>query len=726
MSTISTWVSYGKLQIQALVSLFEFCLSTSSWQGEMAKVPLFTVLCVLFSCTAGNPIHSPHTGKVSNGQSSLTFVFQNNLNASDDQNHVGAILLEPSAPPGGGAGCQAIGESLITQATIQNYSSDFSEALAYLNFKYGIGPSFQIDNSVLSVTGKGCSFAAQSHHKRLPLLCTQSSNANLPPNSTATPANEVTVATKDNSFLGFRNQKSFRFLGIRYADQPARFTYSQLSTQKGQTINATAYGSICVQPYQTSGSEDCLFLNIQTPYLPKQGSSKNLRPVLFWIHGGGFTGGTGNDPQTDGGNLASREDIVVVTFNYRLSTLGFLAIPGTDIKGNFGIGDQIIALKWTIANIASFGGDPKRITIMGDSAGAGSVRALLGSPPAIGLYQGAIAMSNLGGGEDLGLDSNYGTTYSSYLTIAESYNISGLPTINGTNCTRSSLAASIACLKTANATEMVNLPAPARYVVQDGTIVTTPELTLTPNPGTAHVPVIFGTTTNDGASFSTYVANATNLTYALEQGLGITTYWANQIIDSGLFPFYDTGNFTHDAFNVTQRVATDNTFRCIDQATVYAGAITHTFPAAYYYDFAREVNGYDPNGLGGPPVTPGYPNGNPNLPYFRLHSGDLPWVFGNFFVPLRDDADLWSTQLVSSYWGAFIKTGQPNPDIRELAVRGRSYERTVEAVRSTGMWEAVRGREGPIKELDWPARTRGFIDVVQCQWLNYSLSYYVD
>jgi carboxylesterase type B len=85
-------------------------------------------------------------------------------------------------------------------------------------------------------------------------------------------------------------------------------------------------------------------LNIQTPYIPKAGSNKDLRPVLFWIHGGGFEGGTGADRVSDGGHLASREDIVVVSFNYRLGTLGFLAIPGTDIRGNYGIADQIVAL----------------------------------------------------------------------------------------------------------------------------------------------------------------------------------------------------------------------------------------------------------------------------------------------------------------------------------------------------------------------------------------------
>ena len=111
----------------------------------------------------------------------------------------------------------------------------------------------------------------------------------------------------------------------------------------GQTINATEYGPEC--PQNGAGAEFCLYLNIQTPYLPKQGSTADLRPVFFWIHGGGFTSGSAADPGTDGGNLASREDIVVVQIQYRLSTLGFLAIPGTDITGNYGIADQINALE---------------------------------------------------------------------------------------------------------------------------------------------------------------------------------------------------------------------------------------------------------------------------------------------------------------------------------------------------------------------------------------------
>lgn len=101
-----------------------------------------------------------------------------------------------------------------------------------------------------------------------------------------------------------------------------------------------------------------------------------------------------------------------MTINYRLSTYGFLAVPGY-LPGNYGLGDQITALDWVIANIERFGGDPKRITIAGQSAGAGSVRVMLGSPKAIGKFQGAVAMSNLGLDFALGLGSGYGTTYSS-------------------------------------------------------------------------------------------------------------------------------------------------------------------------------------------------------------------------------------------------------------------------------------------------------------------------
>lgn len=154
-----------------------------------------------------------------------------------------------------------------------------------------------------------------------------------------------------------------------------------------------------------------MFLNIWTTYLPKhEGLNKNLKPVILWIHGGAFTGGTGSDPTFDGSNLASRGDVVVVTINYRLGTLGFLALNDGLTNGNYGLADQITALDWVRRNVQDFGGDPDRVTIFGQSAGAASVRALVASPKARGKFAGAIMQSNLGG-------LAYGTTYSKYYTI---------------------------------------------------------------------------------------------------------------------------------------------------------------------------------------------------------------------------------------------------------------------------------------------------------------------
>lgn len=187
--------------------------------------------------------------------------------------------------------------------------------------------------------------------------------------------------------------------------------------------------------------------------------------------------------------------------------------------------------------------------------------------------------------------------------------------------------------------------------------------------------VIFGTTANDGASFSTYpTVNVTSETQGLELGLGISAANAQAIIDSGLFPFYNTGNLTLDSFNVTQRVATDNTFRCIDEATVYAGATSGAFKSAYYYTIERTYEGYDPNclgtsGLSQGLVEPGYPYGDPELPYFRLHGSDLGFTYGNQY-PLRDALDLKASQLISGYYAQFTKTGNPNPSLEYLQIRG--------------------------------------------------------
>jgi carboxylesterase type B len=157
----------------------------------------------------------------------------------------------------------------------------------------------------------------------------------------------------NNIFFSFRDRTSFRFYGVRYAPQPERFSYSVPYAGSNGSVSATSFGSECVQ-LGSIGTEDCLFLNIWTPYLPSEESKSNassLKPVMFWMHGGALLGGTGNDNTFDGGSVASRGDIVLVAINYRLSSLGYLALDDGVTNGNFGLGDQINALDWVKAHI---------------------------------------------------------------------------------------------------------------------------------------------------------------------------------------------------------------------------------------------------------------------------------------------------------------------------------------------------------------------------------------
>jgi para-nitrobenzyl esterase len=144
-------------------------------------------------------------------------------------------------------------------------------------------------------------------------------------------------------------------------------------------------------------SEDCLYLNIWSP-----GTDQEKRPVMVYIHGGAFTLGSASDPWYDGTSFAARHNIVVVSLNYRLGILGFVYLKdlaGADAAytANCGLLDQIAALRWVRENIAAFGGDPGQMTVMGESAGAMSIGALLGMPAAQGLFQRAILQSGAAG-----------------------------------------------------------------------------------------------------------------------------------------------------------------------------------------------------------------------------------------------------------------------------------------------------------------------------------------
>ena len=211
------------------------------------------------------------------------------------------------------------------------------------------------------------------------------------------------------------------YKGIRYATA-GRWEYPTPVTHWEGTYQATAYVAACYQPrsfYDEAQvpekafyynefrrgehydySEDCLFLNIWTP--ADAGPDAKL-PVLFYIHGGGFTGGCGHEKHFDGPAWPAK-GVVAVTVNYRLGPLGFACLPELSAEaghtGNYGLYDQLCALQWVHDNIAAFGGDPDRVTLMGQSAGAMSVQQLCLSPLTRGLAAGAVMSSGGGVGEE--------------------------------------------------------------------------------------------------------------------------------------------------------------------------------------------------------------------------------------------------------------------------------------------------------------------------------------
>lgn len=153
--------------------------------------------------------------------------------------------------------------------------------------------------------------------------------------------------------------------------------------------------NICIQFDKATnaviGDEDCLYLNVYTPQLPKNDLA--LLPVMVYIHGGGFVFGSGTDDSVHGPDNIIKKNIVIVSFNYRLGIFGFLSFDRKEAPGNMGLRDQVQALKWVQQNIIKFNGDPNNVTIFGISAGGASVEYLVLSPMAKGLFHKAISQS---------------------------------------------------------------------------------------------------------------------------------------------------------------------------------------------------------------------------------------------------------------------------------------------------------------------------------------------
>nr|XP_034826961.1 juvenile hormone esterase-like [Maniola hyperantus] len=191
----------------------------------------------------------------------------------------------------------------------------------------------------------------------------------------------------------------YSFKGIPYAAPPTgsgRFKAPQPARSWTGIRNATVHGSVCPQfdplfNIYIPGSEDCLFLNVYTPKLPPC----SLLPVMFFIHGGLYITGSGNDDLYGPDFLINQNDVVAVTINYRLDNLGFLVLDTESVPGNAGMKDQVAALRWVRMNIKNFGGDPNKVTIFGESVGSASVALHALSPMSKGLFRRVIGTSGV-------------------------------------------------------------------------------------------------------------------------------------------------------------------------------------------------------------------------------------------------------------------------------------------------------------------------------------------
>lgn len=214
---------------------------------------------------------------------------------------------------------------------------------------------------------------------------------------------ETLVTVETGQLRGFRDADVLVFRGIPYAAAPVgerRWRAPQPAGAWAGVRPATDYGPMCAQPSSAmlrinpaDTSEDCLTLNVATP----DARPARPLPVMVWIHGGGFSQGGGSFPTLNGTEIPGR-GVVLVTINYRLAVFGFLAYPALarpgEPVGNYGLLDVVAALRWVQRNIAAFGGDPRRVTLFGESAGADAVNYLMVMPDARGLFQQAISQSS--------------------------------------------------------------------------------------------------------------------------------------------------------------------------------------------------------------------------------------------------------------------------------------------------------------------------------------------
>lgn len=393
---------------------------------------------------------------------------------------------------------------------------------------------------------------------------------------------------------------------------------------------ADTTGSACPQRGPAPQNEDCLFLNVWTP----RSVAKPL-PVMVWIHGGGFRLGTGNS--SDGAPLASK-GVVLVTLSYRLGVFGFLAHPalsaesGHRASGNQGLMDMVAALEWVRNNIAAFGGDPRRVTIFGESAGGGAVAALMLVPQAKGLFHRAIAESPYVHGWDRPL-----ATRARGWEPAENVGLELGKALGATGET------ALAAMRRATTVEIMKVAEEGPLFRWSGTVwapnvdgwIIPDDPIVMYNAGRVHdVPLIAGVNDNEGALFRARF----------------------NIHDVKAFESYvrtDFGSVASEAiaqYGVTSADAVSGGLDHLVHDMFFAGparlqmrAQTAVSSPAWLYHFAQV-----------PPTPLGKSFG-------ASHTAELPYVFGEVTSGAPwSDADRRVSDLVMRYWTQFAATGDPN------------------------------------------------------------------
>ena len=462
------------------------------------------------------------------------------------------------------------------------------------------------------------------------------------------------VALKDGRVSGVESGGVSAYLGIPYAAPPVgalRWRPPQPAKPWDGVRACTQYGASCIQgnapdhPGKDSGaqSEDCLYLNVWTPAKTRH----ERLPVMVWIHGGGFISGSGALPAPGGTMLGSIEHVIVVSFNYRLGVFGFLAHPQLsqesphDVSGNYGLLDQMEALRWVRRNIAAFGGDPGRVTIFGQSAGGQSVIAQLVSPLSRGLFSRAASESPRYQDRGIGLWST--------LTLEEQEQegeeiADGLGIPDGPGQAAALRKVSAARLATATAPAprslplmFVQPPQPSFQPVVDGYVLPAEPWKLLRSGKWAHVPLLIGSNQDECNMWLSGLPTprAASVAEAARQRV----QWFAGPDWPGLdqrFPAAPPGSLMPH----TSRMMTVLEFNAPAR---YAARVAAESQRSFLYYFTR--------------VPPGADAG-------ADHGEEVPYVFGRVAARAQkgvtDATDVALSRVMMHYWASFAATGDPN------------------------------------------------------------------